>query len=48
MDHFMHQHPVFFRRGDVGIAANADENQSAIPGISDAVAYARAGRAAHF
>ena len=48
MDHFMDQHPVFFGGRDVGIAANADENQSAIPGISYAVAYAGAGRAAHF
>ena len=48
MDHFMHEHPVFFCRRDVGIAAHADENQPAILGISDSVANAGAGRAAHF
>ena len=48
MDHFMDEHPVVFGGGDVGIAAHADENQPSVPGISDSMAYAGAGRAADF
>jgi hypothetical protein len=46
VDHLVDQHPVVFGGGDVGLAANADQDQPAIGGISYAMANAGAAAAA--
>ena len=45
---FHARHPAILGRGDIGVAAHADENQAAVLGISNAMAYAGTGSAAHF
>ncbi len=47
MDHFMDEHPIVFGCGDLGIAANADQDKAAISGISYTMAYAGTVSAAH-
>ena len=46
MDHFVDQYPVFFGGGDIGIVANADQDEAAVFGIGNTMAYAGAVAAA--